>query len=301
MSQKSKVFAAANAISARGEPITQIAVRAEMGGGSFSTIGPLVKEWRIENPQIARAINDVDAEAPEAVQKIAAELVRRVWIEAQSAASVALETMRQDVEDLKAEAAAEIAETVEAMKVLEAERDDALIKAQEFENHWGAALSDLTGADTALEEAREQIVNEAARADLAERELKRADAAKIEADERAALSQALRESAVADAKAERDAAMADAKDERQEAIRARDEAREQIAALQARLEDERSRNQGDVVSLREQVAALTAQRDDANTRAEVAEAARVQMEAALSSVEAKAAGRGVKSKTAPAV
>lgn len=290
MSQKSKVFAAADAISARGEPITQIAIRAEMGGGSFSTIGPLLKEWRIENPQIARAINDVDAEAPEAVQKIAAELVRRVWIEAQSAASVALETMRQDVEDLKAEAAAEIAETVEAMKILEAERDDALIKAQEFENHWGAALSDLTGADTALEEAREQIAREAARADLAERELKRADAAKIEADERAALSQALRESAVADAK-----------DERQEAIRVRDEAREQIAALQVRIEDEWARNQGDVVSLREQVAALTAQRDDANIRAEIAEAARVQMETALSSVEAKAAGRGVKSKTALAV
>lgn len=277
MSQKDKVFAAADAIAARGEAVTQLAVRVEMGGGSFSTIGPLLKEWKAANPDADRPAEQVE-DAPEAVQKVAAELVRRVWAEAQGVASVALEAMRQEVEDLRADTAAETAEMLEAMRVIESERDAAQAEGETLRQSLVDAREDARQASEARATAEANAIRETVRAEAAERETARADAAKAEADSRTAQAIAERDAARVEADEARKAGAAALDAERRAGAAALDEARKAGAEAVAELRER-------AAALREQVAALTGERDglaerlaDAEATAKAAEARAVEAE-----------------------
>lgn len=272
MSQKDKVFAAADAIAARGEPVTQLAVRVEMGGGSFSTIGPLLKEWKAANPDADRPAEQVE-DAPEAVQKVAAELVRRVWAEAQGVASVALEAMRQEVEDMRADTAAETAEMLEAMRVIESERDAAQAEGETLRQTIADAREDARQASEGRAAAEANAIRETVRAEAAERETARADAAKAEADARTAQALAERDAARTEADEVRKAgadAVAKAEAETAKARDAVAELREQAAAL------------------REQVVALTGERDGLAGRVAAAEGRADKAEARAEKAEALA-------------
>lgn len=162
MTPREKVFAAADALLARGDAITQIAIRTEMGGGSFSTITPFLKEWRLENKKIYNAVNNQNEELPEFMKKILKELAGRVWIEAQNIALLEIEKIRAEI------------------KNMETERDEALIKARISEDAWGRSLADLASAHTELEKVKLRVASESTRADVAESEVKRLNSANVQ-------------------------------------------------------------------------------------------------------------------------
>lgn len=106
---KETVFTAADALTAKGVNVTQIAVRDELGGGSFSTISVFLKEWKdAHTPTVAAVVES----APAALRERLEALLATAWSEAAAAANARLEA---------ATAAAEA-----SAKTLQRERDDAL-------------------------------------------------------------------------------------------------------------------------------------------------------------------------------
>ena len=57
-SNKEKIIAAAENLEAQGVNPTQVTVREALGGGSFATIGPVLKEWK-ESKKEDRALTEV--------------------------------------------------------------------------------------------------------------------------------------------------------------------------------------------------------------------------------------------------
>jgi len=73
---KERVYAACEQIYAEGKPVTQEKVRAIIGGGSFSTVGKLVKEWK------EREDNDISAKSypiPDHIKKTYEEANQQHW------------------------------------------------------------------------------------------------------------------------------------------------------------------------------------------------------------------------------
>ncbi len=55
-----KVFAAAESLHAGGVAPTMEKVREKIGGGSYSTIGPLLKQWKLEKAQAENPLGDLE-------------------------------------------------------------------------------------------------------------------------------------------------------------------------------------------------------------------------------------------------
>lgn len=179
---KQQVFEAADSLAESGEKITQQKIRDIIGGGSFTTIGPMLAEWQDTRAEVQKVRN---VPLPDAVQGVLDDAAARLWKAASDAAALGVEAARQEVETLKAKAAAEVQEAAEVIAVVESERDAATAEA---EKHRQAAEQAVQVA--ALEvEARHALevakVAAEVRADAAERAAKVAETAKAEADARA--------------------------------------------------------------------------------------------------------------------
>lgn len=256
MSSKEKVFIAAESIAARGEIVTQNAIREELGGGSFSTISPLLKEWRAQAAQAARPRRDAEEAIPEGVEKVVAELMRRTWAEAKNVASIGLEAARRDVEEARSQAAAELAEGAEIVVLLEAERDkaqaaaEAAIKERDAAIEHASAERDLRViAEAETGRLRERVQGAERHAEDSRDAAERAYLMKTEADTRAAQIAAERDAARAEADQARKDGAAAVADERRISSEA-------VKTLEATAADLRE----SVASLREQVAALNAEK-----------------------------------------
>lgn len=110
MATKEQVWAAADAISASGANPTLAAVRAHMGGGSYTDISSAMQSWRAAQAASREPIRDP---APSAITERLDELGAEVWSAALALANArlqsereALEVARQEVEDTRKEAAA---------------------------------------------------------------------------------------------------------------------------------------------------------------------------------------------------
>lgn len=120
-----QVFAAADAIAARGERPTQDKVREALGGGSFATIGPALRRWRDAQEESAQLAG---VDVPDTVESRGRELLALVWREASTRAQAghaALQSAVADLERAVEEAEAEGTRAVATVETeLEKERAD---------------------------------------------------------------------------------------------------------------------------------------------------------------------------------
>ena len=153
------IHAAADKLQAEGQQPTLAAVRAALGGGSFTTISEAMKQWKAAQQQTAAPIREA---APAAVAERMAEVAAEVWTIAQGMANdrlaserEALDATRQEMEQAQKEAAeladqlaadldaarAQIEKDGEALKLAEAQAAQ-LAAAQEAAHTAQAALAE---------------------------------------------------------------------------------------------------------------------------------------------------------------
>ncbi|SFQ69229.1 replication region DNA-binding N-term [Roseivivax halotolerans] len=169
------VFAAADAIAARGGEPTNASVRAELGDrGSFSTISPLIKEWREQQEEIAALPAEVEARALEAagtIYTIARDAAERAYhgdkakmqaqlTEAHTARDEALDEVHR-LESVNAELEAANEEMQTAVSDASEALSQARVEVTEVRSDCSDQVNDL----------KSQLVAERARADALERVL----------------------------------------------------------------------------------------------------------------------------------
>lgn len=118
---KADVFNACNELYAKAEKVTLDAVRA-ITGGSFSTISPLVKEWKAEQLGVNASLESSVARTD--VPEKLTELLNTLWSAAMATASQKLETERQLLNDYKTELENERSDVMFAADRVSAELDD---------------------------------------------------------------------------------------------------------------------------------------------------------------------------------
>ncbi len=113
------IHAAADALAAQGKRATLAAVRAALGGGSFSTIGDALKTWRapvVQEPQ--------DQAVPEALTDGAARMAAALWVQATEQAQQGIAAARRELEQQRTALEAQRQEAVEAADALAAQLAD---------------------------------------------------------------------------------------------------------------------------------------------------------------------------------
>lgn len=119
-SNKEKIIEAAEKLEAQGVNPTQVTVREALGGGSFATIGPVLKEWK-ESKKEDRALAEI--QVPESITDRLEQLQGAVWQAAVDEADRRLIVEREALKAAQDAAAAEVAEQLESVAALEAEAD----------------------------------------------------------------------------------------------------------------------------------------------------------------------------------
>ncbi len=114
------IHAAAEALATQGKKPTLAAIRAALGGGSFSTIGEAMKTWKAQEQKEAQT-----PAAPQAVTDRASELAAQVWAIAHDLAEQRLKAEREALEQQRQELEAQRTEATELADGLAAELDSA--------------------------------------------------------------------------------------------------------------------------------------------------------------------------------
>jgi chromosome segregation ATPase len=115
------IHQAANRIAERGEKPTQAKVRAELGGGSFTTISEAMKLW---NDRRADEHELAEVQVPEVITERFDYLQGAIWNAAISEAERRLSTEREALKVAREQFASELAEANEAVILLESEQED---------------------------------------------------------------------------------------------------------------------------------------------------------------------------------
>ncbi|EDM3691510.1 hypothetical protein CSM81_18485 [Salmonella enterica subsp. enterica serovar Infantis] len=118
---KTDVFDACNMIYCAGQNVTLDAVRA-VTGGSFSTISPLVKEWKAEQSGVNTTLESGIARTD--VPERLTELLNTMWTAALATASSKMDAERQLLNDYKTELENERSDVMFAADRVSAELDD---------------------------------------------------------------------------------------------------------------------------------------------------------------------------------
>ncbi|EGQ2470157.1 hypothetical protein I2655_004871 [Salmonella enterica] len=118
---KTDVVNACNKLYAEGKNVTLDAVRA-ITGGSFSTISPLVKEWKAEQSGVNASLESGIARTD--VPEKLTELLNTLWMAALATASQKMEAERQLLNDYKAELENERHDLIYASDRIACELDD---------------------------------------------------------------------------------------------------------------------------------------------------------------------------------
>lgn len=279
------VFTTADELAAQlGKAPTQAQVRDALGGGSFTTIGPHMKEWEAARAERAEAR---ETSVPDTVQVALAEVAGRLWQVASTEAALGVEAARREVEDMRRDAAAEAAASAEAIQIVEGERDAALGQVEALTADLEGVRADLRGQIEARTRAETQTEAAAARADRADadRQVASEERAKIEAEaanlreavatlretvaqltaERSGLTDQLRASNDRTAKAEARSEKAEAKAEAVQAELTKTAA--ELAGARADLAKERAEHGATRSQLSERLERLSVDHENAQERA----------------------------------
>lgn len=141
------VWAAAEQIDASGASVTLDAVRDALGGGSFSTITPLVRAWKTER----RNKRQVTIEpAPSGLVQKGEAFMSAIWQNATELAAARYDVERQGLEQAIADAEAGAAELAEIASTARDERD-------ELRRQVDALSSQVAEAGSALDSMRADL------------------------------------------------------------------------------------------------------------------------------------------------
>jgi len=250
-----QIHQTADAIAAKGERPTQVRVRAELGRGSFTTIGEAMKSWHEQQSQQAQqevARVEMPGEVRERLESAGATL----WAAATAEADRRLAAEREALAEARKQADVEIADTKEALTVLEEEAAK-----------MGDEIATLRDSLTAAEQGRGEAIN---RATLAEQESQhqRSSIERLEG-ERADLREQL--------------AAANERSARSEQLV--DDLRSQITKMQTQADQAAAKYDAGVRELREQLAAAKEGAVRAEQRADSLGAQIEQMQAAADRAE----------------
>jgi hypothetical protein len=190
-----QVFAAADAIAARGERPTQEKVREALGGGSFATIGPALRRWRDAQDEAAQLAG---VDVPDSVEARGRELLALVWREASSRAQAGHAALQAAVSDLEQAVEEAEAEGTRAVAMVETELEEERTARAELDRRVRDLELELAG----LRAVADRVEKAETRADRAEA---RADKLETKADQ-AIADLATARSDLATARAERVAA-----------------------------------------------------------------------------------------------
>ena len=117
------VARAATELLAQGRPVTNAAVLDLVGGGSMSTLVPLLRAWREDQKE---RVTREEVEVPETVMEQVRDLATRIWRDATEEAQTATDALRRELRDLRLQADQQQSELVAYLGKVEAERDDAI-------------------------------------------------------------------------------------------------------------------------------------------------------------------------------
>lgn len=190
-----QVFAAADALAARGERPTQEKVREALGGGSFATIGPALRRWRDAQEEAAQLAG---VDVPDSVEARGRELLALVWREASSRAQAGHAALQAAVADLEQAVEDAEAEGTRAVAMVETELEEERTARAELDRRVRDLELELAG----LRAVAGRVEKAEDRADRAEA---RADKLEVKADQ-ALADLATARADLATARAERAAA-----------------------------------------------------------------------------------------------
>ena len=192
--QHARIIAAAEAVTARGETPTLTAVRSELGGGSYSTISPVLRAWKATQ---ARDDEPVREPLPDRIHEAAIAGAGEIWRaalelagERLAAERAALDATRVELDEATAEATATADELAAQLEQTQSAAQAAAETAARTEAELREAL-DAERSQRATAEQQGAIAQ--ALADERQREIETARAEAQAAAERASASAALAE------------------------------------------------------------------------------------------------------------
>ena len=139
---KESIFNACNKLQAQGIKITTESVRAEIGGGSFNVMLPLIKEWKSQHSSKA---SSPDIQLPESAITAVTKAANLIWKTATDHQAEAINAIRQDCNRIEQEALGE--------------RDEALKEIQKLEEKIKSLEGDLNAVETKHTEQAAKIAD----------------------------------------------------------------------------------------------------------------------------------------------
>lgn len=152
---KVRIMEAIERINARGEKVTNVSVKNELGGGSFSTISPYVKQWR-ESQRVAMPTVTL----PDHIRERGIQLMGAIYQECEEEAKQDNVKLKQHYEVHIADLEAENDEQANELARLEKQLADVLKEQQAVLDHNNQLKDKLHGTEIAL--VSEQAQREAA-------------------------------------------------------------------------------------------------------------------------------------------
>lgn len=184
------VYAAAEALEARGARVSVRTIRDHLGGGSPNQITPLLASWRAKRPQVAQADIQLDPEMEASFSALRKTIVKQVEVAAGDAARRADERATEAEDTLQlcqqenAELAEQLAAATTALDDVRAQREQQAGTIAELREDLTRtrkeALEEIEAADAKAERERESA--EMARTALAKAELRLEALPRLEAE-----------------------------------------------------------------------------------------------------------------------
>jgi len=242
-----RIIEIAEKLEAEGVNPTQVNVREALGGGSFATIGPVLKKWKASKAQDSEL---AEIQVPEAITERLEQLQGAIWQAAVEEADRRLMAEREALHQAQEQAAAEVREHLDSIAALEAEAGDYQRKIETLEETANTLDADRHNALTELAAVKaeaENYRNVSSKAMLKEqglREAAEARAERAEALHREALEQSRAE--LAALRKEHKAELAEVKKEAAELVKdAKTQAQEQTKRAEKAERDAQQRAAGE--------------------------------------------------------
>ena len=242
-----RIIEIAEKLEADGVNPTQVNVREALGGGSFATIGPVLKKWKEskkEDGQLA------EVQVPEAITERLEQLQGAIWQAAVEEADRRLMAEREALHQAQEQAAAEVREHLDSIAALEAEAGDYQRKIETLEETASTLDADRHNALTELAQVKDQAqADQRASAEAIIHETERREAAEARAERAEALHREALEQSRAELAAlrkEHKAELAEVKKEAAELVKdAKTQAQEQTKRAEKAERDAQQRAAGE--------------------------------------------------------
>ena len=159
---KEHIFEVANRLDAEGKNPTLVAIRKEIGGGSYTTISDAMTEWRV-----AKAAQEVSVRepAPPALAQQVTSLGTEIWGAALDLANARLASERESLGTARAQLEAEKDEAAELADSLQVELEQEHVHAKEMKAQLDQLQHQLATTHTELAKQNERTIAAQARAE----------------------------------------------------------------------------------------------------------------------------------------